>query len=117
MNRNKRGHSDYPPEPREFLRYLRGAALEVVVLCEVGDVAQEVYGFASGGAHVSFQSLAVPSIVKGNGKDDLPSRELDIDHRIREQVFYPYQEVEDIVLGDELDIGMTLAVQFGDVSE
>ena len=73
------------------------AALKAVVLCKVVDVARYVYGFASSGAHVPFQSLAVPSIVKDSGKDDLPSWELDIDHRLWERVLHLYQEAEDIV--------------------
>ena len=116
-NGNKTGCSDYSAGPHEFLQHLRGAALEAIVLCEVVDIALEVYSFASSGVHVPFQSLAVPTIVKGDGKDDLPCRELDTDYRNRERVLQPDQEIEDIVLGDDLGIEMILEMQFGDVAD
>lgn len=84
--------------------------MKPVIPCKVVDVARQVHGLASRGTHVPLQSVSVPSIVKHDGKDDLPPRKFDIGHRIWQRVLHLHQEVEDVVLGDDRGIETTLAI-------
>lgn len=103
----------YPGRSCELLQRLRCTALKAIVLGEVVDVTWEVHRLVARGAHVSFQSLAGPSVVEGDGKDDLPPGELNVDHRVRECVLHVYQEMEDFGLRDDRGIEMALGRSSG----